>query len=78
MFLDGRPENTHIYDEKRSRGRRGVTTAGTSRPREITHVALKYAIFVEDFRVPEDPGGEVRVGASRGTGVSSWKIVLHA
>ena len=35
------------------------------RPRGITHVVLGNAIFVEDFRVPEGPGAEVRADASR-------------
>ena len=34
-------------------------------PRETTHVVPEYAIFVEDFRVPEDPGGGGPVEASR-------------
>ena len=31
----------------------------------IMHVVLENAIFVEDFRVPEDPGGGGPVEASR-------------
>ena len=34
-------------------------------PREITQVVAENAIFVEDFRVPEDPGGGGPVEASR-------------
>ena len=37
-----------------------------SGPRGITVSAEESAIFVEDFRVPEDPGGGGPVDASRG------------
>ena len=55
----------HIFQRKTLRAAAGELQRRASRLREITMVVRKYAIFVEDFRVPEDPGGEVRADASR-------------
>ena len=65
VFLIGRPKNTHIYNEKRSRGGMCVAMTDNSWLQEITRVVIENAIFVEDFRVPENPGGGGPVEASR-------------
>ena len=65
MFPDGRPENTHIYDEKRFARKEATYNYAPSGPAEITHVVLQNAIFVKKSRVAGDPDRGGPVGASR-------------